>query len=212
MDGATFIGRFREETMDEEAPYLWPDALILRYLDEAQVAFCRRTEGIEDSTSPICTVAVPAGATSVALSPKILKVRAAYLAETGHTLEIGSVEGARRDGVLPRTGTPHTILLKLSAKAAQIIPAPATDVTLKLDVFRLPLKTVDASDATEVDDVHSTTLMHYALYRAYSRPDPDAMDRVRADYFHQLFLDDCREAKREQGRARKPNGATIFSW
>ena len=79
MDGATFIRRFREETADEAQPYLWSDALILRYLDEAQTEFCRRTEGIEDSVSRVCSVAVPAGASAVALNPKIRKVRSAHL-------------------------------------------------------------------------------------------------------------------------------------
>ena len=61
MDGASFIQRFREETFDESDPPLWSDGLILRYLDEAQTEFCRSTEGLEDSTSTIGRLVVPAG-------------------------------------------------------------------------------------------------------------------------------------------------------
>ena len=212
MDGATFIKRFREETMDEQLPYLWSDSLILRYLDEAQTEFCRRTEGIEDSTSSICTINVPAGADSVAISPKILKVRVAVLADTGRSLEISSIEAERgRPRVFARD--PHTIVLKLNSSKALLIPAAARPVTIKLDVMRLPLNRIESpGDETEVGDLYDVTLMHYALHRAYSRPDPETMDSVRADFFLQSFERACVLANREQSRARKGSGTTSFSW
>lgn len=212
MDGATFIKRFREETVDEAQPYLWSDALILRYLDEAQTDFCRRTEGIEDSTSSICTINVPAGADSVAVSPKILKVRSVTIADTGRALEISSIEAERGHARLP-AGEPHTIILKLNARKALIMPAAERDVVLKLDVMRLPLTPIESpGDEVEVDAMYDGTLMHYALHRAYSRPDPESMDRTRADYFLQAFERACAKASREQGRARKGGGTTLFSW
>ena len=212
MDGATFIKRFREETMDEQLPYLWSDSLILRYLDEAQTEFCRRTEGIEDSTSSICTINVPAGADSAAVSPKILKVRSVTIADTGRALEISSIEAERGHARLP-AGEPHTIILKLNARKALIMPAAERNVVLKLDVMRLPLTPIESpGDEVEVDAMYDGTLMHYALYRAYSRPDPDSMDRVRADYFLQAFERACAMANREQGRARNGGGRTLFSW
>ena len=198
--------------MDEQLPYLWSDTLILRYLDEAQIEFCRRTEGIEDSTSSICTLNVPAGADSVAISPKILKVRSATVADTGRSLQISSVEAERGQPRLP-AGVPSTIILKLNALKAQLIPAPSNDMAVKLDVMRLPLSRIESPlDETEVDDIHAPTLMHYALFRAYSRPDPETMDRVRADFFLQAFERECARASREQGRARKGGGTTSFSW
>ena len=212
MDGATFITRFREETMDEQLPYLWSDTLILRYLDEAQIEFCRRTEGIEDSTSSICTLNVPAGADSVAISPKILKVRSVTIADTGRALEISSIEAERGHAHLP-AGEPRTIILKLNAHRALIMPAAERDIVLKLDVMRLPLNPIESpGDEVELDAMYDGTLMHYALYRAYSRPDPETMDRVRADFFLQSFERACVLANREQSRARKGSGTTSFSW
>ena len=198
--------------MDEQLPYLWSDTLILRYLDEAQIEFCRRTEGIEDSTSSICTLSVPAGADSVTVSPKILKVRSATVADTGRSLEISSIEAERGQPRVP-AGDPRTIVLKLNALKAQLLPAPSRDIVVGLDVMRLPLNRVESPlDETEVDDMHSVALMHCALYRAYSRPDPETMDRTRADFFLQAFERECARASREQGRARKGGGTTSFSW
>ncbi len=214
MDGATFIKRFREETFDEADPPLWSDGLILRYLGEAQTAFCRETEGLEDSTSSVCRVAVPAGTATLRLNPKIRKLRAATWGAAPLTLM--SVEQARAEGIIlgaVRSGTPRLIVTGLGGGRVQLFPTPVQDGTLQLDVFRLPLTTIEsASDETEVDDRYAPTLLHYALHRAYSRPDPDTMDRVRADYFLELFKVECAAAEREQGRARKPNGTTTFSW
>lgn len=198
--------------MDEQLPYLWSDSLILRYLDEAQTEFCRRTEGIEDSTSSICTINVPAGADSVAISPKILKVRSVTIADTGRAVEVSSIEAERGHARLP-AGEPRTIILKLNAHKALIMPAAERDVVLNLDVMRLPLTPIESpGDEVEVDAMYDGTLMHYALYRAYSRPDPESMDRTRADYFLQAFERACVMANREQGRARKGGGKTLFSW
>ena len=65
--------------------------------------------------------------------------------------------------------------------APKLLPAVGTvlDVTVVLDVMRMPKTQIESpGDETEVNDRHATALMHYALFRAYSRPDPDSMDRV----------------------------------
>lgn len=216
MDGATFITRFREETMDEVTPPLWSDSLILRYLDEAQVEFCRRTEGIEDSVSSMCTVQVAEGDALVRLNPKIRKIRAAALVGVNRPLDVVTLEDARRNGVpmhSTHTGVPHTLVQGVGPAAAQLYPRPAVDVSVHLDVFRLPRTSVESpDDVTEVDDRYAQTLMHYALHRAYARPDPDTMDRARSEMMLGQFLQGVEQARREQGRLRHPAGVTVFSW
>lgn len=212
MDGTTFIKHFRQETMDEAVPPLWSDDLILRYLNEAQREFCRRTEGIEDQITKV----VPAGAAALSIPDTVLKIRAASLPEQGRMLDLMSVEEARFQGVVLGSrapSIPRFLVLGTSPGKASVVPAPVLDVTVVLDVMRMPKTQIESpGDETEVNDRHATTLMHYALFRAYSRPDPDSMDRVKADYFRQAFEAECLVAKREQGRARKPNGTTVYSW
>lgn len=210
MDGETFVKAFREETMDEVQPYLWSDALILRYLDEAQTAFCRETEGLEDQI----VVTVAAGIPAVRLPMKVRKIRAAYLEGSPYGLKLISIEEAGADGMAPGVpGVPRVLVMGGRIGTAQVVPAPLEDTRIVLDVFRLPDERIESmTDELEVDEVYAPTLMHYALYRAYSRPDPDTMDRVRADYFREQFELEVLRARREQGRRRKPNGATQFSW
>lgn len=210
MDGAAFIKAFREEAMDEAEPFLWSDTLILRYLDEAQTAFCRETEGLEDQI----VVTAAAGSPTVRLPAKVRKIRAARLEGLPRELELMSVEEAGAWGMVPGApGVPRILVMGGRAGTVQVVPVPQEDTRIVLDVFRLPNGRVESmGDELEVDEVHAPTLMHYALYRAYSRPDPDAMDRVRADYFREQFELEVLRARREQGRRRKPNGATQFSW
>ena len=206
MDGASFIARFREETMDEAEGQLWSDELILRYFDEAQTAFCRQTDGIPDKI----LVTVSAGSNRLRFNPRIKKVRAATIPGS-HSLELMSVEQARPSR--ESSGVPRTIVMGTNKGTAEVHPTPTVDTQVLLDVLRLPLNDIThPSDESEVDDIYATDLMMFALYRAYSRPDPDTMDRVRADYFRGQFDDACVRARREQGKARKPNGVTNFSW
>lgn len=212
MDGAAFIKNFREETMDEATPHLWSDALVLRYLDEAQVAFCRQTEGIADRL----LLTIPALSPMLVLSPKVRKVRAATLVRGGREIDLLSVEQARAQGILPGaegTGTPRALVMGAVKNRLQVYPAPVADESVLLDVFRLPNTTITApGDELEVGDEYATDLMLFALSRAYARPDPDTMDRTRSEAFREAFDVACTRASREQGRARKPNGATMFSW
>ena len=46
MNSTELLGTFREEMNDLQTPYLWSDALLYRYINDAQEMFCRRTEGI----------------------------------------------------------------------------------------------------------------------------------------------------------------------
>ena len=216
MNGGEFIERFRQDMMDEETPPLWSDALILRYLTDTQEDFCRLTEGIPDSMSSICRITAAASKGIVRLSRKIKKIRAATLESTGTPIDVTSVEDARRNGVsltAAHSGTPRILITGIGPCAAQVYPLPTADSVIRLDVFRAPLEKIgNVQDELEVDDVYAPVLMLGAMAKAYARPDVESMDRVRSAQLQQQFEAECARAAREQGRARKPNGATQFSW
>ena len=216
MDGATFINRFRVETADEVEPFLWKDSAVLQYLSEAQYEFCRRTDGIADSVSSVCTVRVK-GATAK-VSPLIKKVRAATLAEPRRLLRVMSVEEARDSGISlasPVTGLPLFMVTGVGNGLVQFHPAPAApeEVVVHLDVLRYPLNQVESpGDELELGDEVAPILMHYVLHRAYARPDADTYDRGRSEAALAAFLNGCREAQAAQSRARSKSGAVNFSW
>ena len=216
MDGATFIKNFRGETADEVEPYLWKDSLILRYLNEAQYEFCRRTDGIADSVSSVCTVRVKAATAKI--SPLIKKIRTATMAEPRRLLGVMSVEEARDSGISlanPTTGLPIFMITGVGHGIAQFHPVPAApeEVTVHLDVLRYPLNQIESpGDELELGDEVVPTLMHYVLHRAYARADADTFDRNRSEAALAAFLNGCREAQAAQSRARSKSGAVNFSW
>lgn len=207
MDVRTAVARFREEFFDREEPYLWSDDLVRMYFDEAQTQLCRETEGIED----VRTLQVLAGATLVSLDARILKIRSARDAH-GAELDIMSPEDVASKGQRAASGRPRALIVRTRGKV-EVWPSPQEDTTLTLDVFRLPLDPLESgSDEFEVDDMHMPGLLHYVAYRAYARPDPDTLDRTRSDFHRNEFAAYCAKATKEQGRRRKPSGATVFSW
>ena len=58
MNTTELLAVFRQEVFDLETPYLWSDALVYTYIDEAQKQFCRDTYGIEDSSSFTLAIAI----------------------------------------------------------------------------------------------------------------------------------------------------------
>ena len=217
MNSTEALARFRHDAGDEIAPYLWSDEAIFRYLDEAQVEFCRRTEGLEDGRSPVARVSVAAGDEFAPLDASILKTRSTRLEHGGvsHALQLLSIEEFETRGyrLLDHPGMPRAAVTGLDPRALRLVPAPHEDMTLQMVVMRLPVTRIDGPGVEfEVALMHQPGLLLYALSLAYARPDPDTMDRVKSEAFAVQFADFCTRARREQGRLRNPNGVTRFSW
>lgn len=59
-----------------------------------------------------------------------------------------------------------------------------------MEVYRLPIKLlVNDSDKPEIHEAHHAYLVHWALHRAFSKPDSDGFDPQRADTSERAFTD-----------------------
>lgn len=76
MNTTELLAVFRSEVADEQLPYLWSDALIYSYIDDAQKQFCRETFGIEDART--FTITLAATTEWYAISPKITEILGAF--------------------------------------------------------------------------------------------------------------------------------------
>ncbi len=109
MNTTELLAVFRQEVFDLETPYLWSDALVYTYIDEAQKQFCRDTYGIEDSSS--FTLAIAIGTEWYAIDPRILKLRDAVDSATGKPVDLIAVEkmatatGTSRSDIAPAIAT-----------------------------------------------------------------------------------------------------------
>jgi hypothetical protein len=215
MNSSEILEVFREEMNDAKAPYLWSDALLFRYLNEAQEMFCRRTEGIEDSsTSEICRLAITPGQDWYPISRKILKVREAINTLTGRPYEIMNMEKASTKGVLfgGNPGPLKLFVTGLEKHKLRAWPLPNLAATVELRVFRLPLESItdECGQELEIDEQHHLAMVTWMKHRAYGKEDAETFNRRKADEHEVQFSLYCAQALKEQERARRASGTVLY--
>lgn len=218
MEVKELLQRFRVEMTDLEEPFLWADSAIIAYINKAQQDFCRLTEGIEDGVSSITQIKVPAGSESVKLDPRILKVRAATITDPNDPSmypfrrELSLRAPERMAPFAFASGEPNYLIPGYGPHTWKIHGRSRRELLLQLVVFRLPAPITGVDDSLEIDEHHHEHLMLGMAASAYGRPDPETIDLVKTREFDGRFREYCEQARREQGRLRKPNGTTRFSW
>ena len=82
MTLAQLIAQFRREADDEVAPYLFSDAVVTDWLNEAVDEACVRSLLIKDwSTTAVCNIAITAGTSTYSTHPSIINItRAEFFA------------------------------------------------------------------------------------------------------------------------------------
>lgn len=215
MNTTELLAQFRTEVVDIELPYLWSDALIYTYIDEAQKQFCRLTEGIEDSRSFALKIKV--GTSWYSLDPSILKIRSAHDSVTGREIPIIASEKMSNMGLWfdGATGPIKALIAGLEKGALRALPIPSIASTVELRTFRLPQDLVSGGvpipgNDFEIDEQHRLNLLYWVKYRAYSVQDADAGDKGRADLNRKEFEMYCARARAEQERVRRPVSTVAY--
>lgn len=209
---------FRREVRDEAEPYLWTDADILTYINEAQNMFCRLAGGIADAIIPDIThVPVGTGMLLAAISPKILKLRDVRRASDGRNVDILNLEDLGTAGVTyggygqqwgtggtkvgTELGPTRAVVLGAQQDAIMLVPMPAEEDVLYLVVDRLPINPVDyAMYGLEIGDLHHRSLLYWMKHLAHEKQDAETYDRGRSEEFRQKFVEYCDLAKAERDR------------
>lgn len=187
MNLEQLIEQFRIDADDLVAdPPLWKDEWIAAWLTEAQDEAAVRARLLMDDYTPALTqIPVTAGVSSYALHPKLYEIAVMdFIPAVGYVqpVYLTSREKLDRD----RNGwrnEPAGIPCRAIQTDSRIrlVPVPSVDGTLRLEGYRLPLKAlVNDNDKPEIHEAHHRHLVHWALHRAFSKPDADAMDPTRA--------------------------------
>lgn len=221
MTAEELLAQFRAEVYDAQAPYLWSDPEVFRYMNDAYRMFVRLTGGIPDSTSDITTVAVTARQARSDVSPLILKFRSAYLISSGRRLDIlndvdeplirhtdygGLVFTGRNNA----PGPVHSMVIgeDRSGERGQVrwINVPAVNDTVRLSVYRLPLDPVPPGgagfDFPEIGEEHVEHLTLWMKHRAYGKQDAETFDANKRNTYEAAFRGYCAQAKAEWDRYR----------
>lgn len=134
MNTTELLAQFRSEVSDEAAPYLWGDALVYSYINDAQKWFCRLTNGVSDSRTPRVTkIAIQPGVVWYDTDPSILKVRKVTRADTGRDVPVVNAErmadfGIRFDGKVEVLGA---LVQGLEEHALRAWPVPPANTRIE---------------------------------------------------------------------------------
>jgi hypothetical protein len=197
-------GHLRAEVLRDTAlPQLWSDSELTTYLNEAYVAFCRRTHLLVDAESDFTTFDTVAGTARYALDPRVLRINRAGILGTDNYQELDT--GTRHQipvthrGGRPVAFTTQTGIDVGTPGAAQILfyPIPDDVYTVVMEVARKPLSPLAAAaDEPEIDEDYHLALCDYAAWRALSNNRPEGANMQAARPFREAFDLIVRDAKR----------------
>lgn len=169
---------FRLRADDTRAPYLWSDAEVDDYLNEAETEAAERASLIyDDTTAEVTQIAVVVGTKRYALHPSITRIDHAKLGDD----EIYVVDRSEY--------APRGFFLLPNATHLELNFDPQADEMLTLGVYRRPLTRIEAdTDIPEIGEAHHSRMIHWALHLAYLKPDADAFDQTKADRHEAEFI------------------------
>jgi hypothetical protein len=205
MTSSDVLVLFRSEMADKVEPYLWDDEDVFGYMDDAHTMFCRKTDGILDSsTDAVTLVPVVPGTDSITLHSSIKRIRAVSRLDNGRDLDIIN----RTDMPLRRwyfdgvPGTVKALVIGTEAHKARVFPLSSETVNLRLEVQRLPLVpiTTDGDQAFEIDAEHHRHLLLWMKHLAYLKQDTETYDRTKAEEFETKALTYFAQVKEEERR------------
>ena len=211
MNLEQLIGQFRIDADDTVTnPPLWADEWIAAWLTEAQAEAAIRGRLLyEAANAAVCQIAVAANTATHDLHKSLFELVHLRFQATGATTSSVVTIKAReeldriRPGWRDETGTPRHAIQ--DDTRITLVPRPTADGTLHLEGYRLPLKALaNDTDKPEIHEAHHRHLVHWALHRAFSKPDADGFDATRASsaeaaftrYFGQRPDSDLRRATR----------------
>lgn len=194
MKLAQLVSLFRRRADDARAPYLWSDAEVIGFFNEAEREAAERGKLIHDDETPeVCRIAIEDQARH-SLHGSILNVRQArFLDVRGRywLLQIASPEFIDRlNGSCPqRTGRPEYLVIHGNGQSVALWPSPAEPGELMLSVTRFPLcEMTGPDDSPEIPERWHVGLLDWALRCAYLKPDTDAFSPDSANAHEARFV------------------------
>lgn len=222
---------FREDMDDVEAPYLWSQQRVYRYLDAAHKAFARRT----DLLGTTATVTITAGNPLVDIDPRWTRIRRATLNSTGKEISVTNFADLDHEmfeddygsafefstGWETKTGPPQFLVLDMERDKGRLAPYLAVGTPndqLNLLVYREPTTDIVYNVGTgavtgtlEVTDTQDQeALLWWMRSLAYGKHDAETANPNSEEAYRVKFLNYCEEAKRRQTRVRRRAGTVRY--
>jgi hypothetical protein len=185
MTLAQLIALFRQEANDAIEPFLFPDAAVTGWLNEAEDEAAVRSLLLPDWSTPnVCSIAVTAGTSTYSVHPSVINItRAAFTPAGGESSCLYQTDVFSLDKKCSqwRTESDEPSNFIHTDTQIRLDRLPASDGVLALEVNRTPLVAMASSgDTPEIASRHHRYLIQWALFRAFSVPDSETIDAARA--------------------------------
>ena len=186
MNLEQLIQQFRVDADDLTEPHFWDAEWIATWLTEAQAEAAIRKRLLYEASNPaVCQIAVAANAATHDLHKSLFElVHLRFQATGAATSSVLSIKAREeldriRPGWRDETGTPRYAVQ--DDTRITLVPRPEVAGTLHVEGYRVPLKALaNDTDKPEIHEAHHRHLVHWALYRAFSKPDADGADPTKA--------------------------------
>lgn len=186
MNLEQLIAQFRIDAHDLQAPPLWESEWVAAWLTEAQAEAAIRGRLLFEAADPaICEIAVTAGVATYPLHKSLYELAHLRFKPTGSTQSEPVHLKAReeldriRPGWRDEAGTPRYAVQ--DDTRITLVPRPELAGTLHIEGYRVPLKALENdTDKPEIHEAHHRHLVHWALHRAFTKPDSETIDPTRA--------------------------------
>lgn len=196
----------------DPSSYLWSDTTLVRYINDAQSKFARRTRCLRDSTTAeVVEIALEEGVEFYALHKSVIGVMSAKL--DGSPLRRaadGPLSGSPGDVAMgDRTvqggngGRPVWYSTDESVSTLRLTPIPDASIdgaVVRLRVERLPLVALSVSDKTaapELQEDYHLDLLEWAAFKALRNHDVDGENMQKANTHRAAFNTAVEEAARD---------------
>lgn len=212
---------------------LWSDELLVRYLNEGQMIFCRKAWPIIDNTTAqCCQVALTANINTYPLDPSVMRVLSVVPNDTNIPLSwlnydliaprpisslpdyydsapIAMVEQAGRPGWYTTDDATRVLRIRPAPDAANV----ASIVRLNLRVARLPIVPLSVESpqlSPEIPEEYHLDLADYAAGRALMQANVDSDAKDEGRKFVEGFMQKLRAARNDRLIAQNAPGRYIF--
>ena len=184
MNLRDLIGRFRRDTQDTAAPYLWTDDEITDYANEAVDEACRRASLIVDSSSPLTEIDVGAGESLLTLDESVIRVRRAVLVSSGRRLvpRVARSMDEEVPGWESNTASsPLVFVPDWESGKIKLWPPTKTADVVRITAVRTPLEPMtEDADVPEIPRRHHVGLLDWMKHLGYLKRDADTFDPKKA--------------------------------
>ena len=174
----------------DESALLWTTEELLHFANEAIREVAIRTLCIRDSgrdEADVTSYAVTAGENTITVDPRILRIKRVWWNDT--VLVADSEKFLDECSNTWRTNTtdePSAFVLERTSRNLQLVGVPTVDGTIKLDVVRLPLASIETG-VPEIPQQYLADCLDWILHLAYLKNDADTSNPTLSAAFANMF-------------------------